>query len=529
MSRVMWSTVWGLAVAAMLALGAANLWLGELNQDEGWYLYAARQVAEGGLPYVDFSYTQAPVMPFVYRLAVPLIDAWGVAGGRLFTAVLGMAAVLLAGLAASRATRSRLPMLLTVLLAGINVYQSYFTTVVKTYALCGFFLALGFWLLAETVRRKGWGAAAAAGAALALASGVRISSGITLPIVFAGLVFEAWRGRLPWRPAIGFAAGGGLVLLGIFVPFLAAAPDSAWFHLVEYHSARSPGSLAGLLVYKAGFLSRVVQAYFLVTALLVALVLFRVLSPRRLWLERVSARSWLGITGWSIAGITLVHLAAPFPYDDYQAPVYPLLAAALAAALSGLLDRCPDAARPRTEKLLVWFLLFASLASAGSSPINQQWMIAGRDRIWWLLKPEAAMPQLKDAARRIHALAPDGRLLTQDIYLAVEAGLEVPEGMGMGPFSYYPAWSDEQAATRHVMNRAILTNLLATTDIPVAAVSDYGFSIASPAIEPVPDDERAELMALLEGRYDLADILEGFGQAGTTLRLYTLKPGAAAR
>ena len=38
---------WLLAIFACLVLGAASVLMGSLNQDEGWYLYAANLVAEG--------------------------------------------------------------------------------------------------------------------------------------------------------------------------------------------------------------------------------------------------------------------------------------------------------------------------------------------------------------------------------------------------------------------------------------------------------------------------------------------------
>ena len=55
-----------LSVFAFVVLGAAAVWMGGLNQDEGWYLYAANLVAEGKVPYRDFFYTQGPLLPFVY-------------------------------------------------------------------------------------------------------------------------------------------------------------------------------------------------------------------------------------------------------------------------------------------------------------------------------------------------------------------------------------------------------------------------------------------------------------------------------
>jgi len=43
--------LWGVvAVLAAVILSAANLYLGDLNQDEGWYLYAAQLVASGQWP-----------------------------------------------------------------------------------------------------------------------------------------------------------------------------------------------------------------------------------------------------------------------------------------------------------------------------------------------------------------------------------------------------------------------------------------------------------------------------------------------
>ena len=41
---------WALAVFSLAVLGAAAIWMGGLNQDEGWYLYAANLVSAGKVP-----------------------------------------------------------------------------------------------------------------------------------------------------------------------------------------------------------------------------------------------------------------------------------------------------------------------------------------------------------------------------------------------------------------------------------------------------------------------------------------------
>ena len=87
---------WLLALGAFGVLGAAAVWLGGLNQDEGWYLYAANMVADGKMPYRDFFFTQGPIMPFVYSAFVGVWKAWGLLGARLFTLALGAVGLLLA-------------------------------------------------------------------------------------------------------------------------------------------------------------------------------------------------------------------------------------------------------------------------------------------------------------------------------------------------------------------------------------------------------------------------------------------------
>ena len=83
MKRFVWILLVVCAVGLSVFLSAANLFLGDLNQDEGWYLYAAKQVAEGRMLYRDFMFTQGPGLPVVYGALFPIIGKWGVAGGRL--------------------------------------------------------------------------------------------------------------------------------------------------------------------------------------------------------------------------------------------------------------------------------------------------------------------------------------------------------------------------------------------------------------------------------------------------------------
>jgi len=516
--------VFVLALTVCVLLTAANILLGELNQDEGWYLYAAGQVARGALPYRDFAFTQAPVMPFVYAAADVLVRAWGVAGGRIFTAFLGflsvLAASVLAAKVASRRWRAHAA-LTAFVLVGINVYQSYFTAVVKTYSLCALLLTTGMLVLAAGYNSRRLLSCFISGILLALAAGTRISTGIALPVVFLFLLFWGW--RTDWRSWFAFGLGGGLGLLAVFLPLFLAASEGFIFGVLQYHTLRAPGSIVYQMVLKAGFLSRWVQAYMIASVLAAALIVLRLFPFRRppVTDSPVGVFVLLAVFG----AISLVHFLAPFPYDDYQVPVYPLLGAALAAAavnmLAGLTLEEGDFRR-RAMGALLWTVFSVSVLSSFSSPINQQWMILGRDRIWWLTKDKPDLIRLREAGRWIREnSSPGDLLLTQDTYLAVEAGRQVPHGLELGPFSYYPDWDSARAEKLKVLNRESMLNLLEKTRAPVAAFSGYGLSIRSPEVEPLSREEQARLLIALDTRYETARIMEHFGQAHTTLQLMT--------
>jgi len=506
--------VWVLAVAIALALNTANLFLGDLNQDEGWYLYGARLVAEGKLPYIDFATTQGPVMPFVYAAANSLVTAWGVAGGRFFTSVLGFACAIATAWLAYRLVRQEGPRRLASFaavaafaLVAVNVYQSYFVTIVKTYALAGLLVVLGFVALTAIEGKLGSAAAALSGALFLSAAGTRASAAFILPVVFLMLIWKR-HGKKGRVVCLSFVLGACAAAAVLFLPFLLRAPSALWFALVEYHSGRDVGGALRWVAYKGGFLSRVILAYSAAAVCLLFSLAYVVVKRPSLGRLTFAQRAiWI-----SVALVTLVHLLAPFPYDDYQAMIYPAFAAVLAASLIRLCG----------QLWVVTGVVVTCMAMALASPIIQSWFIGKRDRIWWPLKEAAPLTVLRETATKIKSLpgVKDGDLLlTQDPYLAVEAGLVIPEGLELGQFCYFPDWPRAKAEKCHVVNSKMFRDVIETCNAPVAAFSGYGLSIRSPEVQPLSDDETQELWELVHSRYTPIDEIEPFGQADTRLRI----------
>ncbi len=506
-----------------LGLSVANGWLGPLNQDEGWYLLAARNVYEGGVPYRDFAFTQAPVMPLVYAPLTPLIHVWGLAAARVATIVLAwLTAFTGAALSGRWAPSSvRRPVVcMTWILISVNVYHSYFTTIVKTYALAGFFLTAGFYLLSLHRDRPSRMALVASAAAFVLAAGTRISLAVVGPVMFLALwqLRKKWPGVWCW-----FGVSGVLAGLLVFGSFVLIAPEGFWFGVVEYHAGRSPGSLVETFALKAGFVSRVLQGYFM-AALLGLVLLVQQVFPRRSVATDEAGGTFPPLlrraAGISLALVTLIHFASPFPYDDYQVVIYAPLCALLCAAFARI--RTGSGNGPVHQLRVAALILLGGTAMASvSSPINQDWFVSGRDRIWWHFKPRSDLRTLQLAANRVKELyeQPDGMLLTQDAYLAVETGLQVPVAMTLGPFSYFPEMPTDRAGRLHVLNRERLIDILRGSDAPAAAFSGYGLAIAAPEIVELPQAEQELLWRVLRERYRAYDEIPDFGQAHTTLRI----------
>ncbi|MFZ4395590.1 MAG: hypothetical protein ACOYOU_08170 [Kiritimatiellia bacterium] len=498
-----------------LALYAANVWFGLLNQDEGWYLYAALETARGHLPYRDFFFTQGPVLPVVYGWCAPLWSPHGVAGGRVLTAVLGLAGGVLAALLAARAVArgERLAAgILALAFTAANVYHSYFTTIPKTYALAACLLLAGYLVLTAADRPGRAWLAAVAGVLLASAAGVRLSLGALLAVTGFWLLWQ--RRTLGWA-WFWFGIGGVAGLALVYGPSLLSSREQFLF-ANSFHTAREGGRD---LMFLAGSVSRCIRGYLPLAFFAAGLVAWLWWSPRRTAETEANqpCPRWISLWLVSFAAVFGVQLLSPFPYDDYQVPIMPLLAVAVAA---GAVRVTQSSLRPA----LVWLGVAGAAMAAFSSPINQDWVVLRQDRFWVVKRTPSDLAKLRQVGKQIRDMSPPERLLlTQDTYLAVEAGLRVPAGFEMGPFGYFPDLDDTTAARCHVLNRAGMLQTLRQTDAPVAAFSGYALAIGAPAMRELPAKAQAELWQAVADRYDQVEVIPDFGQGGTKLGVWRLR------
>ncbi len=481
---------WFLAAFGFVVLAFAAVWLGALNQDEGWYLYAARLVSEGKTPYRDFFYTQAPVMPVVYAAFASVWNSFGILGARVLTMAIGALGIAFFCALAARlvAPGRRAPAAIAVfLLLGSNLYHLYYLAIPKTYALASLFVAIGFFLLsfARLPSFRGAVFAFASGLALALACGTRISLGAILAVVGFGLLLSI---RTWGRSFVWFGLGGALGLAVIYGFFLCDPAARAGLVAAQsYHAARGGFDP----VFTIGSVSRLVRWY------LPVFVLFGLgFAHRREAGGGTDALLVARLAFASFLAVFAVQMFAPFPYEDYQVPVMGLLAVFAVVLFFGR-----PASVPSCGLLLALGLAWA--ASFGS-PLLEKWTTNGQDRFWTVKKDRCELAQLRDVARAIEEEDPNGdMLLTQDLYLAIETGRKVPEGLEMGPFS--------------MLSDGEWRRLLSSAPCRIAALSGYSFAIDPPRCDEVPVERQIEYWSLLKKDYDLVLKEDAFGQNATTL------------
>ena len=511
---------WLLAIGAAACMSFFAVWWGSLNQDEGWYLYAAQLVHDGKFPYRDFFFTQGPTMPFIYSVLSPIWRSFGsplhgLLGGRVVTLLFGFASILAAvALARSLVPKERRGLVgLTVFaMLGCNLYHLYFTAIPKTYALGGLFVVVGFLLLVRALKSAvpvvGPIGLFVSGMSLAFASGTRISLILILPVVgFLLLIrFRAFRWSFLW-----FGLGGAL---GLFLTYglFALDPPSLRTLLAaqSYHAAR--GGFDPF--FAIGSVSRLLRGYAALGVLGVAAAcLSRAGRPSAEQPSDPAAR----LTLWALVGgflaVFLLQLSAPFPYDDYQVPIMGMLV----VAMSVWFVRARNAA-PETQVREAWFVVLVACGITFVSPLLQEWGTYNQDRFWSQKKEMTELAKLRQVGREIEYLDPGGKtLLTQDLYLAIETGRSVPSGLEMGPFCYFPDWPTEKARSLHVMNRELMSGLLESAPCSLAACSGYAFAVSAPSCRETPFDEQKNFFSLLKKNYEWVDTAAKFGQNATTL------------
>ncbi|MEN8158822.1 MAG: hypothetical protein ABFS41_01980 [Myxococcota bacterium] len=507
----------GVTALFLLYVAAAGTFAygGRINQDEGWYLYAAGLVYDGWLPYRDFAFFQAPLLPFVYGLPQKLLGA-GLPLGRITSLLFGAAAIAL-GARLSFVRGGRFGALVFLALAPLTPLLLWTYTTTRTEPLSAFLLTLSALLLFR--RDAGPASASAAALAAMLAAATRISS---LPLAGLVVAWVAHRHRRSPR-ALGLAVGPALLVAGLLAALVAAAgAESTWFHLVTSQTERhvqlqdlEPWTLWRQLSQRAidvaalrSFFGGVPLVSFACAAGALAAWVAR--RDRNSVAARASALALFAFVAY------LPNLAPRVVYPVYFAAVLPLFLALASWCIGHVHARASREGR-RAIAAGVGVVLAFQLGTLLSQSRNH--LPAGT--------PDLAA--LRQGAEHLSEVVPPGALLgTLDTYLAVASERRVPRSWEMGLFSYFPKRSPEDGERLHLLTRERLAASLADPLLGAVVLSDRSLGLLSEhgvfgyrPMERLTEEQIHEAVPGLT-RFRLDHVFEDFGQFHD--RVYVLLP-----
>lgn len=431
-----WRMVIIISVILFLFFSLVFVFLGRANDDEGYYLYASNIVFDGYRPYQDFSFTQMPLLPYVYglfqRLFFPSIYL-----GRL-TSVLVTALGFYLAIDVARKAKGEIAGGITALLWATFTYGIFFHSIVKTYPLitCFFIFAVFVQYSSLEKERK----LILTSLFVVLASLTRLSA-----IFFA----------VPWLIYCYYNAKGRTKIIILSICSLAALwiflltipnPDLVLWNLVEHHTDRwGEMTLTGKLLEIVKFRVPSVFLAFTGYLLLTLTILFAGYREIQAFLKKNIS---ISVQLIAILFFVLPHFGTGGWYIEYFCTVLLVLFPILAILYVELLEKITDSSliiRASYKAILIAALAIGFwIGSFNSFTIE----LSGR------------VPPIQDLSDLSEIIAKNSDkndlvFAMSALDIVVEADRSALPGLSMAIFSYHPGNTEEARYLKLVNNEII--------------------------------------------------------------------------
>ncbi len=492
--RVRLATQVGFVVFAAVSL--LYLELGQLNADEGWYLYASKLVLSGLLPYRDYAYTQMPLLPYVY--GVLQVVSPGLVMGRLTSVVLSLGTAAMGIVIARRLAGARAGAVTAWFFCAF-AYGAYFNSIVKTYALVSFCLtASSFFLLSRLSEERRFPLAAAFGLIAAM---VRVTAVFFVAPVLLYALLVARRG----------ATRAAVLLEGLIAAAAAAVfllpdwPAAQWglfdSHLRHWAGAQVSTQLDRILAER---LPDAIQSYGLVLVLFsgATYFLFRSRGLRAL----LTANLPLCVATLGLALFAAAHLVNGLWDAEYLVPAMTAFLPIVSVVVIRAYDELESASRVLVRGMIVASLVLLALAES----------IAHVDVTGRRL-PLAEVDTVA-ASIREYSRPSDPVLALEALASVLAARRSTLPGLSLAQFSVQLV--DDQTAERlHVVNTGMLVDAVDRQDASVVVLTENDWGLLRTYDPP----SAAALQRALDERYRLVLTMPLFGEYAHNVFVYSVQ------
>ncbi|MGK5092129.1 hypothetical protein WDW89_08990 [Deltaproteobacteria bacterium TL4] len=298
-----------------------------IDGDEGFYTVASQLTFEGRTPHIDYFFTQAPALPYVYGGYLSWVPP-SLLGLRSLSVIFSMLLVILwSGFIYKEYRNQPLIVIFTLLIMLLNPYFYSWGVVVKTYALSNLLISIVFLLLYEALQNPKPVYFFLAGFCFSFCAQVRLLYslvGFCLFFWILGFPQKQLKFTLNIKASLIFISGVLISLIPIVVLYH-KHQDVFLFNILEYHLLRK----ATPPVWEHGryilsFLKKVFSLQYLLVQTLLGFVGFYALLKRKDFQNQDPQRPWLYLVFSSL--ITFLGSSAlPYPLHQqyFTAPLMP--------------------------------------------------------------------------------------------------------------------------------------------------------------------------------------------------------------
>lgn len=485
----LWNIVILCSTVLFLVNSAVYGFWGQINADEGWYLYASKLVYTGLHPYKDFAFTQTPLLPYVYGLP-QIIFFQSIHLGRITSIVFSTIAFILS-ITIAKNFGGKTAATITALLGATFTYGIYYQSIVKTYSLTTFFFMSAFFVLSAKPQYALKFMFAVI--FVLLASFTRLSAVFfAIPVIVYAFISSSSRGKLMISAAC-------LFVLACFLSFVLHNADSALWGLILHHSMQW-GNLT-IMEQVSQILSFRIPA--LIIVFLFYIILWGTLTFTSLKQAKNSNKPFFTLLTVKIGLLlfAIPNLISGGFYTEYFVPFvfvsFPITGIAYAKTY------------PNQGKYLKAFinlaLIFAMVlgfirggdtfidTSGGSSPIEE------------IRKVARIVSKNSDPSDKIFVL--------EALWLVIESNRQVLPNMTMAQFSYYDA-ETIQAKRLHLVNSQMIFDYIKDKTPKLVILTDIDWDILKST------SQYENIQQTLEENYILIYSQDNFGQHSDHIDIY---------
>jgi len=473
------------------------LFAGSIHLDEGAYLYAARAVYKGTLPYRDFFFLQPPLHPYIYGIFQKI--APGLLVGRLTSIVCGIISVILLCKLARKLTSSDTAVILFLALITMTPFQIYFFSITRLYSLTMLFISLGCYFLFSEKSPSTFSLTIGL-IAFSAALGTRLT---VLPLFFYGVIYTMIRGKKAVARFIPVFCAV-LFLIAIYTPFvLTAGRDRLWFNLLGMNLSLHSNNIEANLIQKARATAQLIRFYFPAWILLIPISVSFIKQIKEqsiiTWIKRIFSSE--GSLWCLTLGMLLVHSSAKLYQVSYQTIVMPLLLLMVAIVWSRKYDQW-NAQAQRYSRMFVTVIFFISILAYGRTSIS---IAEGKPSMLALWEQAEFIRQNTEETDMIFS--------ADSALVATEADRDVLTGMaGSDLFS---GWTTEKCRHFNVLNFEIMEEYIENQSSKLLVYGDMSFGLSLPYLEPIPELQKKQFLNRIKTNFKVAHSFPNLMLPGT--------------